>query len=290
MSEVRSHCPEQNQTLTQYLDSMSLEELRNLTKHWLVDDKHKVVGCLHFKVGTSTLDVIFCNNSVPVPYKPNTHMYWEKWKKCLPQNGVYYLGDSDRYTKQEIIVRINTYYKFMVVRHPLDRLFSMWKDKMADWNVWYRHYLGAPILAAYRKHLPESIIKEGKGVLFEELVQYVLDGHKDVHWKGPYNDQCIPCLVDYDAIIKLETFAHDIIPFINDKLEGRSLDIKENSHSGTSWDANYHKYIPGYAKVTEKQVSGLVEKYALDLSQFGYQYEFKNGRMNISCTSSQGCC
>ena len=289
-SEILSHCPASNQTMKQWLHSLTIQQLWRLTEHWVVDEKHKVLGCLHFKVSTATWDVILCNNSMPTPLKPDHQMHWQKWKQCLPDNNVYFLGADNRYRKQQIIDRIMTYYKFIVVRHPLDRLSSIWKDKLGDQNEWYPEHMGSKILSLYRRSLSRKEIKAGKGVYFNEFIQYILDGYKDEHWRGPYNDQCMPCIVNYDSIIKLETFSHDVVPLVSSKLEGRSSNTMVNSFSKASWDKNFHKYLPSYVNVTNRQLERIVDKYKLDFHQFGYRYDFKNGKMDLSCNSTQGCC
>ena len=142
--------------------------------------------------------------------------------------------------------------------------------------------MGSKILNKYRPSLPERVKKAGKGVYFQEFIQYIVDGAEDAHWKGPYSTQCEPCIVDYDAIIKLETFSADV-PQVIAKLEGRSQQTKANSFSQSHWNDHFIKNLKQYGNVTQTQLQTMARKYKLDFAQFGYDYVERNDSIDISC-------
>ena len=82
-----------------------------------VDDIHKVLMCVHYKGGSTTWLTILANNSAADPI-PETKFLGIHLK--MFQYSLYKLG-SDRFSGDGIQDRLNTYYKFMVVRHPYDR-------------------------------------------------------------------------------------------------------------------------------------------------------------------------
>merc|ERR1711936_166512 len=106
--------------------------------------------------------------------------------------------------------------KFIVVRHPFERLVSAYRDKLAGYTR-NEHYLDMRkvIIKNYRKN------KSDKSAIptFKESVDFVLDELKkmgagssnlviDGHFM-PYTRRCIPCAIDYDVIIKFETLEED---------------------------------------------------------------------------------
>ena len=102
------------------------------------------------------------------------------------------------------------YFTFTVVRHPFDRVLSAFRDRILR---------GCAHQA--KKHIPRILGRaelkyDEKGCVtafptFRQFVEYITsdrgkDG--DPHWLR-YSAACAPCLVSYDAIVKLETSEED---------------------------------------------------------------------------------
>jgi hypothetical protein len=168
-------------------------------------------------------------------------------------------------------------------------------DKLRDGNTYYPGTMGQRILRQYRQPKPaEDVLKAGKGVFFQEFIQYIIDGARNEHWKGPYSAQCQPCAVDYDAIVKLETFSTDLPPILQ-RLAGRSPNMHVNSFSKASWNEQFVKNLKQYGNISTHQIQKISDKYQLDLAQFGYEFERKEDRsLDISCRmkseSGDTCC
>ena len=102
-----------------------------------VNDKYKYVACLPHKAGSSSWKTILLNNSAEKPLPSDFKM--EKLRKDTivkskwePENfGIKRLSDYNGNARQRIL---KDYYKFMVVRHPLDRLLSCYMDKIVGNN------------------------------------------------------------------------------------------------------------------------------------------------------------
>ena len=81
-----------------------------------VDDTNKVLMCTHGKAGATTWKTILANNSMKHPilnWYGNIHYE-------LKTFGIKLLG-SKHFSERDIQERLQTYFKFMVVRHPFDR-------------------------------------------------------------------------------------------------------------------------------------------------------------------------
>lgn len=126
-----------------------------------------------------------------------------------------------------------TYFKFMFVRHPMDRLLSCYLDKMVNSDHVslppYRKYvqmMGRKIIRTRRaKQLATSnslksplwnsptLRRDQANPTFEEFLEFILNtslqgvGYES-HWV-PYSRYCTPCSVTYDVIGKLETASDD---------------------------------------------------------------------------------
>ena len=137
-------------------------------------------------------------------------------------------------TKQKKLLKQST--KFLVVRHPFDRIISAYTGKIANPSPKPRFYkqVQKEILRDYR----ESPNPDHPTPTFVEYVHYLLDQTADlVHprdWRGvdcvqAYYSVCVPCDVKYDVIIKLETHDQDTEYLI------RKLNLTELQEPFTMW-------------------------------------------------------
>ncbi|KAK7065346.1 hypothetical protein SK128_015664 [Halocaridina rubra] len=185
--------------------------------------------------------------------------------------------------------------KFMIVRHPFERLVSAYRDKLENTNIgkehgvehFYKKY-GRKIVAKYRppgKGLPairysqdmdDPSIPAPKGIepTFGEFVKYIIATdlvyYADDHWM-PYYLHCTPCLLDYDVIAKFETLERDQTYIIKEKhLESKIKPSWKHLTNGIKTADTIKKY---FATITKKDLMGLYEKYKLDFELFGYSID-----------------
>ncbi|GLG93217.1 Carbohydrate sulfotransferase, partial [Gryllus bimaculatus] len=114
----------------------------------------------------------------------------------------------------ENIIHNTSFIKFLVVRHPFERLVSAFRDRIADnsrftTQAWL---YGPRILAKRRLNYTEMFDTNNGFVLkiiptFQEFITWLISTPPtkyDVHWIR-YNDHCLPCKIHYNVIIKLES-------------------------------------------------------------------------------------
>ncbi|RXG55946.1 Carbohydrate sulfotransferase 14 [Armadillidium vulgare] len=119
------------------------------------------------------------------------------------------------YIPKDLEVRemLETYKKFMIVRHPTERLLSAYKDKFLsnspDAKVFKRVY--AVPMMRYSRNTSKNIPLTGNGMKFTEFLSYILSQNPQTlqeHWKS-YFHLCHPCAMDYDFVGKYETLEAD---------------------------------------------------------------------------------
>ena len=121
--------------------------------------------------------------------------------------------------KTQRLNKIRNYYKFMIVRHPLERLVSGFRNKIEppvkEFSVRFPDYIKLAILQKYRtKEFEEWIESETKqelNVTFQEFVQYFVNADLaqiNPHIK-PMIYGCHPCRMRYNFYGNFQTYSED---------------------------------------------------------------------------------
>jgi len=188
----------------------------------------------------------------------------------------------DHYPKQQSNKVMQDTFRFMVVRHPFERLLSAYRDKLEDLardidarDGFYYTMYGKHIVAEYRlqEEKMTNSSEERREPTWREFVTYLLNTPVtkfDEHWM-PIWMLCSPCIVKYDVIAKMETFSEDTQftlaqAGLEDKL---TVEWKHRTGTGGSSDtiANY------FSQLTQSEVGALFRKYQLDFELYGYDPE-----------------
>ena len=177
------------------------------------DLQHKLIYCPVYKVASGTWTTNFLRLS-----KFNDDL--PKWQRFSKLHGASESTSRKLFppptgkTKQKKLLKTMT--KFLVVRHPFDRIVSAYTGKIANPMAKPRYYrkLQKEIIKKYRSDLSENTSPP----TFAEYVRYLLDLTDDLtnpkDWRvvdcvQAYYSVCAPCDVKYDVIIKLETHDED---------------------------------------------------------------------------------
>ena len=236
----------------------------------IVDDKHHVIYCYIPKVACTSWKRMLVNLTGRVSTKRiSTLPVHQDW--FLRSVGLKLLGD---YREAEASHRLETYRKYMFVRHPLERILSAYRDKFTKRNKYtirFHHKYGRNIIRRYRKSPNEWSLRSGSDVTFAEFIKYL--GHlRDVrgsfnpHWE-PFYRRCDPCNIQYDVIGKLETMVNDVDQVLRDLFGLRhyvSFPHARNGHTNTTVIKDY------YGTVSAEDLKKLVGVYAHDFELFGY--------------------
>lgn len=213
-----------------------------------VDDDLKLIYCVVPKVGTTTWKKVMAKSR---EIQPELNR-WIMWKRF------------SNYTEEERNQRLKTYFKFVFVREPLQRLISAYKTTFLQFPS-YTTDLRKEIVQFFR---PQDFKPEGKNfVQFKEFIQYFSNNmSRNQHWRQ-YEKLCHPCVIDYDFIGHLETLKEDAALLL--KMVG--IDSRVNFppiHKSTG-PSEVLKY---YSTVPLKHINRIGEQYRNDFEMFGYEY------------------
>ncbi|XP_072013629.1 carbohydrate sulfotransferase 8-like isoform X2 [Amphiura filiformis] len=228
---------------------------KNLLSFLWVSDKHKALYCNVPKVACSNWKKVFyILNKGEAPYNQS----FISNVMSLNQHIHKYSDKSDwrlmRMSPDDVIHRLKTYTKFIIVREPFTRALSAYRDKFEHNHkkVW-QHWVYKMYLYVTKQNKEWLDLPCGNQSTWPAFVQFVSNPNTKfnykrfygAHWK-PINELCFPCQIDYDIIGKLETMDTDA-KFILKKLGAPELESVVSStkgHETNSSDADtQHTYM-----------------------------------------------
>ena len=219
-----------------------------------VDDENKIIYCALQKVGSTTfIELLEKAHGIN--------------KRVVRWNFFRRFGS---YTKEERLLRLQTYFKFLMVREPLQRLVSTFKERYID---------GAPlrhvdidnrklIVSRLRPNDPNPEGKNGDyDVSFSDFIQYFAGNVSRYPPCRQFEKICHPCVINYDFIDHLETLNEDgprILKMagIDDRVTFPPI------HKSTNSD----DVLEYYSQVPRRYIRQLGEHYRNDFEMFGYEY------------------
>ena len=197
------------------------------------------------------------------------------------------------------------YQKVIAVRHPLDRLYSMYVNKLVQDpgpGVDYQTRMGLPIALELRPKNKTKGLKRVTDITFHEFVTY-LSRHpemsKDIHLKKSA-DWCAMNVMDYDYFMKLETIDTDESIFIETILKEKQYkDYHLNKVSSNSEDGwaknNFTKRMSVYNGLDKDVFDRIKGFYQIDMDLFGYTASMHENEALLECrivnsTTNEVCC
>ena len=231
----------------------------------LVDDKQKTLYCAVSKCASTTWKYVLLR-SHRAYIKPGSMGVHNR--DHIKKVGLVFLED---FSKEEAEHKLKTYFKYMIVRHPLSRLLSAYRDKLiisSETN--YKRHIGAVV----RKYIREKTCpnKADSSVTFREFVKYLLrisPQAYDRHWLSIYH-HCHPCHIHYDYIAKVEyldTEAEELLKLMNVTVPKVPF---SNRHQ-----MNKEEFIQYYSNISLAEYHDILNIYSKDMNMFDYRDPFR---------------
>ena len=176
--------------------------------------------------------------------------------------------------KEEALHKLKTYYKFAIIRNPLERLLSAYKNKLENpFNIKFRKKfpdrLKAYILNLYdRKRLMNwvSLKNYTKDIhpsfvhFLKFMSRFTLTSYNE-HFM-PFLQLCYPCSIDYDVLINFKSVNYDVYGVMEHLGIPSSYYPMAIAHGNTPTSSYMKEY---YSKVPSSVKSPLFQKFAQEM-------------------------
>ena len=188
-----------------------------------------------------------------------------------------------QFNKTEIKNILLTYTKFIVVRHPMERIASAYLDKMVRENNTEYRGKQKHVAERYGGHSESSKERPGH-VTFEAFAAMLLNGEKDgmaihnEHWME-YANLCTPCFIKYDYIVQMETVPKDMPYILSLLFTGKMVNSLPKINAVSS---SKMKRLALFKKLDDETLFNLVQRYKLDMDMFGYSYLWNKTSLRVA--------
>jgi len=222
--------------------------------YFLFSPREKLTFCWSHKSGSTSVSQVFAliTNST---FIIDNNLYYRLPEVLSPR------------LPWELRAALESSLVFTVVRHPLTRLVSAYRDKVAPTS-------SSPSPSWALRRLC-SQLGRGEGrcrVSWQEFVLHLLASPPstyDSHW-APLASHCQPCQVNYDLVLKVETLQSDweVLRRLSGLEELPDLKHLNDNHNN---QGTYRDYI---SQLSPPTLQKLYNKFRLDFELFGYSLDF----------------
>ncbi|PSN31589.1 hypothetical protein C0J52_26828 [Blattella germanica] len=226
-----------------------------------INRKHRLAWCPIYKAGSSTWMYAFAAMSGIL-----TPENLSRYKKGnIQMNYLAKEGYPQIKTRKQLEENLKDVTRFIIVRHPFERILSAFRDKLEhrkDREFYYKRY-GRQIVKTQRTGNNTQAEPT-----FEEFLKFIVHARSfDEHWR-PYYVECAPCELDYQFILKMEELNEEQTYFVTkfNLQEFLPSEVYKNPTGRTRLELS-KKY---YSQVSRNLLAKVYQIYEFDFRLFNY--------------------
>ena len=216
----------------------------------IISDRYKLLGCLIDKVGSTNLQRIFyILNGLTNTTDPGN----VKQGDARKQNNDYFYKLRKPSHVTEIISRLKSYTTFMIVRPPLDRIVSAYRDNKPN--------------AIFRNWKEKSTVPN-----FEKYIDILLKNK--THYSKPLRPlymMCNPCRISFNFIGNLDNFDTDMATILRAVDAENTVSVPQRMNTGYKKQKSSEVVKMYYKDIPTDKLEKLEQIYDLDYALFGFE-------------------
>jgi hypothetical protein len=247
-------------------------DMNQAYKHLMYDDKYKMLYCFVPKGGSTSVKPVF-----------------QYLHRLVGANQTVSSGNIHGANTQKILLsrlphaerekRLKTYYKILILRHPLERMMSAYKDKLEvplssgkELNNYLKGIIAHFLSANDHTRILKKVVSKGKAVPYVNFTDFMmyLSGEKlpklDQHLMPIYL-LCNPCAVNYTFYGNVHSLTNDIHQALQEVGAPEWLYKERIEHSKLSVSDMMELY---FGQLSPKERTRLKEEFK---RKTGYSFE-----------------
>lgn len=267
------------ETCRKYEKISQTESTFNWSSRLIVLSNPSLAYCSVPKVGNTNWKRVFMTLLEPKRYNntrnilfTDAHRYHMRSRWFLSQQ---------KWRLKNLTRTLKSRFKFLFVRHPLQRVLSAYRNKIlgiGGYDPNYKRSVGLKIMQKRGLNAKQALAYyDAQPPTFPEFVNFVLDQHNfsssaDKHWT-PMFDLCNVCEIKYDYIGKFENVEREAKYVLKKLNVNNRVSYPEKAATGyvihrlETTDAVFQKY---YTQLTPNDYSRLVALFKKDFDAFDY--------------------
>ena len=182
----------------------------------------------------------------------------------------YGLKRRQQYTDEDVKHRLDNYFKFVFVRHPLDRLLSAYNSKFNTTKPFKKNYLRSYGPLIMEKFSSRNVTGIPDYITFEEFLRYIAGSKEKLnrHW-APYFELCTFCDPKwrYDFIGKYENMSEEA----NYLLDKWNISEFRFPSAYRSMEEEIVRFKNAFADIPTDVIDAIWKRYNPDFILFNYK-------------------